>query len=187
MIRKVLGNEENKESLILQKCSNCSEGLGKQLCSSCNKCFCQDCIDKGIITKLQEKAPLGINGGCFNANTIEQQYLRKYILDEGLSFSNVYKDLLNDLEGKKYFFLLNYRIVLKSERQFRREDELCEPCFAELWNELLYKYRVSIANSLPREIRRRPNCWYGNECRTQTYNIEHARRFNHICDKVDSN
>lgn len=79
------------------------------------------------------------------------------------------------------------RIILKSKLLLKKEDVTCDSCFKQLWNELLYNYRISINDSLPREVGERPNCWYGDECRTQVHNIEHARRFNHICRKVALN
>ncbi len=75
------------------------------------------------------------------------------------------------------------RIKLKSGKEYKKDSELCLPCFNRLWNELLYIYRVSIQGFLPKEVRERPNCWYGNECRTQIHKQDHAKKYNHICDK----
>lgn len=30
----------------------------------------------------------------------------------------------------------------------------------------------------------RSNCWYGKDCNTQTHNLIHAKKLNHICDNV---
>ena len=46
----------------------------------------------------------------------------------------------------------------------------------------LCRYREALpAGELPDAVLRRPNCWYGSECRTQVHNRQHAERLNHIC------
>ena len=36
---------------------------------------------------------------------------------------------------------------------------LCYPCMEAVWDELLYKYRRSIQEMLPKEVKRKPKCW----------------------------
>lgn len=60
---------------------------------------------------------------------------------------------------------------------------MCADCFERLWAELLYCYRESINGNLPKEVRERPDCWYGHECHTQVHNADHAKKYNHVCER----
>ena len=63
--------------------------------------------------------------------------------------------------------------------------ECCGRCAEDAFSQLLYKYRQAIpAGDLPDAVTRRPNCWYGKECRTQSHNHAHAEQKNHICDNT---
>lgn len=53
------------------------------------------------MAKLQTRVPLEMNAGSFSGNLIEQQHVKKYICDQGLTFANVYNNMLKDLEDKK--------------------------------------------------------------------------------------
>ncbi|CAD5117087.1 DgyrCDS5900 [Dimorphilus gyrociliatus] len=57
----------------------------------------------------------------------------------------------------------------------------------ELWLELmeiLGNGVLTLNRSLcGRDITRRPNCWYGSECRTQGHNVPHAKAYNHVCSR----
>eukprot|EP00826_Nyctotherus_ovalis_P060879 TRINITY_DN8598_c0_g1_i1.p1 TRINITY_DN8598_c0_g1~~TRINITY_DN8598_c0_g1_i1.p1 ORF type:complete len:255 (-),score=43.16 TRINITY_DN8598_c0_g1_i1:434-1198(-) len=100
--------EEEKAvvSALLPSCTSCLQKSAvssnqTQKCASCDKFFCLLCVSKGAITRLQSKAPLTMNVGCLNKNIIEQQHLTRYIHGNGLTFTQVYENLLNDLVAKK--------------------------------------------------------------------------------------
>eukprot|EP00826_Nyctotherus_ovalis_P051979 TRINITY_DN6535_c0_g1_i9.p1 TRINITY_DN6535_c0_g1~~TRINITY_DN6535_c0_g1_i9.p1 ORF type:complete len:208 (+),score=37.49 TRINITY_DN6535_c0_g1_i9:672-1295(+) len=100
--------EEDKKSPseVVLNCANCStigcvDFTQNTLCVVCNKYFCQACIGKGYMTELRARIPLEMNAGSFSGNLIEQQHVRKYICDQGLTFANVYSSMLKDLEDKK--------------------------------------------------------------------------------------
>lgn len=71
--------------------------------------------------------------------------------------------------------------------RYKKDDNICNPCFDALWGKLLYQYRISINAQMPPTVRNRPNCWYGNQCRTQLHKLNHAEKFNHICEKTQIN
>jgi hypothetical protein len=92
------------QGFLAYRCSNClllGNASPIPTCANCGKYFCQTCIGRGVMTKLQSKSPLGINPSCFNGNMIEHQHVIKYMNDNGLTFSNVYENTLKDLEDKK--------------------------------------------------------------------------------------
>ena len=58
-------------------------------------------------------------------------------------------------------------------------------CLSPAWSAMLYAYRAAIpAADLPADVAARPNCWYGQECRTQLHNLGHAQRLNHVCART---
>lgn len=100
--------EESKVPLnfVSPVCSSCLQMSAArsdqvQTCTSCNKFFCLTCISKGGITKLRSKAPSGMNLGSLNSNIVEQRHLARYISSNGLTFTQVYENLLSDLVASK--------------------------------------------------------------------------------------
>ncbi|KAA6325517.1 MAG: hypothetical protein EZS28_054058, partial [Streblomastix strix] len=58
----------------------------------------------------------------------------------------------------------------------------CNACFIRIAGKLLLKYRLGIdKNDLPNQFKSKPNCYWGHNCRTQSHNVGHAQRFNHLC------
>jgi len=51
----------------------------------------------------------------------------------------------------------------------------------DVWLDLIFKYRLSVQNSMPAQVKSRPDCWYGKECYTQGHNSHHAQKYNHAC------
>ena len=72
---------------------------------------------------------------------------------------------------------------MMSDVELKKSDAICRNCMTPIWIDLIFKYRVSIQNLLPEGIKRRPNCWWGKECRTQTHNPAHSKHYNHICEQ----
>ncbi|TPX65324.1 hypothetical protein SpCBS45565_g05260 [Spizellomyces sp. 'palustris'] len=61
----------------------------------------------------------------------------------------------------------------------------CTTCATRLFCEICYLYREDIdPEALPTAVRSRPDCWYGRECRTQSHNVMHAQRLNHVCPRT---
>eukprot|EP00035_Acanthoeca_spectabilis_P012131 m.214903 g.214903 ORF g.214903 m.214903 type:complete len:533 (-) comp15537_c0_seq8:17-1615(-) len=61
----------------------------------------------------------------------------------------------------------------------------CGSCSDQLWRRAVDDWRFAADASLvPAHAQSRPNCWYGQECRTQVHNAGHAARFNHICPRT---
>ena len=92
---------------------------------------------------------------------------------EGLTVGKLTKELINKLQKREFKY-----------KDLKTDNEVCKKCFVQVWEVLLYKYRVSIKSKLPESVNKRSDCWYGKECRTQKHDKEHAKTYNHICENT---
>lgn len=49
---------------------------------------------------------------------------------------------------------------------------------------MVLRYRGAIKDQLPSDIKNRPKCWYGVNCKTMIHNEDHAKKLDHICEQV---
>ncbi|KAJ3904684.1 hypothetical protein F5879DRAFT_954081 [Lentinula edodes] len=64
---------------------------------------------------------------------------------------------------------------------WKEDDCLCQSCFKSFLIENLWVWLRQVkANSAPLA----ENCWYGYNCRTQTHNLAHAQKLNHLCEQT---
>ncbi len=112
-------------------------------------------------------------------NAHEQEILKDYMSGRGITLKKVFDSMLDDMVAKKW----TYKNGLNADVTLAKTDVLCEDCFANIWSDLLYRYRVSVSSMMPAEVKKRKDCWYGKDCKTQRHNDDHAKKLSHICEK----
>ncbi|ESO97402.1 hypothetical protein LOTGIDRAFT_159433 [Lottia gigantea] len=94
------------------------------------------------------------------------------------------KELLKICLEKKESGVYNGRATY-AEVNLNSNSVLCYACGLRNFKELVYQYRCDIPEEdLPDEVNKKPNCYWGKNCRTQKNKPQHATRFNHICEQT---
>ncbi|CAG5123369.1 unnamed protein product, partial [Candidula unifasciata] len=142
----------------------------------CQKADCQGC--------LAEFQDLNFGKQCLTSLVLDNHYeskvLTDYITSLGMSVKDLFKECLHKVHTGGYTFSNQARLT--SMHGFN--TPVCYGCGFQAFKELAYYYRKDIpAESLPKEVTSRPNCYWGKNCRTQKNKPEHAVRYNHICDQ----
>ncbi|KZV88578.1 hypothetical protein EXIGLDRAFT_772548 [Exidia glandulosa HHB12029] len=61
------------------------------------------------------------------------------------------------------------------------KDLLCETCLDKMIHARLWVWWVTVKKQAAPEERGKNDCWFGSDCRLQTYKADHAYRYNHAC------
>ncbi|KAL6057432.1 Kelch domain containing 4 [Balamuthia mandrillaris] len=154
-------------------------------CELCHRYYCDNYwgCTTGVgssLKPLSEHTFTSLPSNCLNHNQAEQDILLKYLSDQGKGVSDLWADCLNSLDsGDMIFSDVLTRINVQST------NNSCESCAQHVFKSLIYPYRSNIdAEDLPEEAKGRPDCHWGQNCRTQQHNISHAKRYNHICEQT---
>jgi len=161
-----------KEQIKQKKCRYCIseiKGNGAE-CTTCSKGACGNCCKSNKFLSLNIHNITAIPQSSFSKNEYEQKVLKDYINYQGIT--DLKKEILKTIVKEKWRY---------KGKELKQNDILCEDCFKNVWNELLYEYRKSINDSLPKKVKERSNCWYGKDCKTQAHNQDHAKKYNHVC------
>jgi len=159
-----------------EKCGSCNRpkitSAGPAaVCTLCRLKFCYTCKSSKGVYALEDHKVSGIPANAFAKNDHEKKILSDYLKEKKLDYEHdILPRMLSDMEATKW----TYKNTLGADINLTKRSEICDDCFATVWSDLLYRYRVSIQNILPETIRKRPNCWFGQECKTQTHNQQHA-------------
>ncbi|KAK7197003.1 FHA domain/Zinc finger, C3HC4 type (RING finger) containing protein [Novymonas esmeraldas] len=156
-----------------------------QRCHVCNLAFCHMYRAGGCVCGtempfklLREHEPItALPPQTLGGNVLEQGILSTYMASHGALVKDVWATAVAKLAAGEWvpdMTLINGAVTADSP--------VCQRCAAAVFAELLFHYRRSIAAAdLPDSVTRRPNCWYGKECRTQFHKPQHAQNFNHVC------
>ena len=94
-------------------------------------------------------------------------------------------DHVMDRAKKNNFSYLMDRKVMKVAPLVAREIKLddntvvCDLCWNDLWFQMVLAYRIEVAPIMPSNVRDRPICYWGINCRTMDHNADHAKKYNH--------
>ncbi|AYU76454.1 hypothetical protein, conserved [Leishmania donovani] len=156
-----------------------------QRCHVCHLAFCHlyraggcACTDGTSFQPFKEHEPFSVlPPQTFSGNTIEQNILSHYLASHSILVKDVWSAALAKFEGGEWvpdMVLINGAI--------RADSPVCRRCAATVFAGLLFAYRRHLASDeLPESVNKRPNCWYGKECRAQFHNEQHAQNYNHVC------
>lgn len=104
----------------------------------------------------------------------------EYLRSQNLTVQDMFNTICQKIASGEYS-----TSKTSNGKQARSTDYCCFACATQIFSQLVYNYRAAIPkSSLPREVAERQDCWYGRECRTQTHNLNHAKRLNHICENI---
>ncbi|KAG5510998.1 hypothetical protein GH5_07199 [Leishmania sp. Ghana 2012 LV757] len=174
------------------RCSACSSCFAErplcgrpQRCHVCSLAFCHlyraggcACSDVLPFKPFKEHEPPNeLPPQTFHGNTIEQGILSNYLASHRILVKEAWAAALAKFEVGEWvpdMILINGAM--------RTDSPVCRRCAAAVFAALLFNYRRQLASDeLPASVTKRPDCWYGKECRTQFLGHQHAQNFNHVC------
>jgi E3 ubiquitin-protein ligase CHFR len=93
--------------------------------------------------------------------------------------------MMKEIEKKKFSYIFDKKIMrvpplVSKEVPLSPDSAVCDLCWRELWFQMVFAYRNAITADLPSNVRDRPPCYWGINCRTMDHNQDHARKYNHI-------
>lgn len=140
----------------------------------CNKPTCKKCLTKFGNLNLD----VDFEESLINENPHESKLFSEWIHANGLTLQQVFADCMRRAQDGE--FKLNLVDV-----NSLHDRVVCRGCGFKLFRELAYQYRIDLENNeFIEKDKHRPNCFYGKNCRTQKHNMDHAKKFNHICEQT---
>ncbi|CAH8568419.1 unnamed protein product [Heterobilharzia americana] len=145
----------------------------RSFCSLINPNRCSAC-DGYCLSRVRDLTRYQVlPRGLLLNNCIETAYLNDYLVSQGIPIPLFIQQCLVNISTT-----VIYPFCTLSENSI-----VCTSCGENILRKLAYNYRISLpASQILSEAISRPDCRYGHYCRTQRNNIEHARRYNHICE-----
>ncbi|XP_021355138.1 E3 ubiquitin-protein ligase CHFR-like, partial [Mizuhopecten yessoensis] len=141
----------------------------------CKKIDCNGCIGKFKDINFGKKCLPNLILDNHHESDIFKNYLEK----SNLSVKYVLDQCLAKVDTGEFTFRDPTAVPINGD------TPLCYPCALRKFKDLAYLFRFSIPKAnLPGEVTARPDCHWGKNCRTQRHNINHAQRFNHVCDQT---
>lgn len=176
--------EERKRGRAGEQCVACNRykitaANPAVVCTLCQLKVCNDCKVARGINSLNNHKPTAIPDSALNGNEYERKLLSDYLKGKKVRITEILTRELTEMENNRW----TYKNSLNTDVALGRNDEICTDCFNTVWEDLVYRYREGIQSLMPEAVKKRQNCWYGKECKTQTHNPGHAKNFNHICNK----
>ncbi|EAR89588.2 FHA domain protein (macronuclear) [Tetrahymena thermophila SB210] len=191
------------------KCINCDKmmpqrndnNLYPQNCTICERSFCnlyfkQDCSSKYNSSishhlRLFQDIPIPqvLNNNVLSGREEEIQVLKDFIEDDEMRTLMIY-DYVNEnfvKQGKfKYEICQKYMKTTENKSfDINSDTPLCTNCWPNIWNQMVLKYRIAIKDQLPKNVKDKPDCWYGVNCYTR--NPQHNKIYNHACPQIQKN
>eukprot|EP00742_Colponemidia_sp_Colp-10_P007413 GILJ01007980.1.p1 GENE.GILJ01007980.1~~GILJ01007980.1.p1 ORF type:complete len:538 (+),score=49.30 GILJ01007980.1:40-1614(+) len=162
-------------------------------CVGCKSHFCEQywgtCPNKGPISnfsKLSDHTFAALPANVLYSNPYERQVLEQVLTNKGKSVQDMFQEMLVQLDANNWSYPFSQHVLgVVASSAVKSDSYLCTRCAAVVFLDLCYRYRQSLNDDeLPAEAQNRSNCWYGKNCRTQTHNLNHAKRLNHICEQT---
>lgn len=139
---------------------------------------CSSIAGRGLLKAAKDASVTDVRSiNQFNA--YEVQVLKDYLTSKDITVQQMWNECIEKVESGDYTYCPPGRTPLTPD------TVLCSFCLPCVVSNLALKYRWDIdPEELPEEIRSRPNCWWGPNCRTQLHNANHCRTRNHICTQT---
>ncbi|RNA30277.1 E3 ubiquitin- ligase CHFR isoform X3, partial [Brachionus plicatilis] len=159
-------NQEMNRNPLLpkQNCTMCFTPYCN-LYWGCNKGGCKKCL-----VHFKDFVP---DNDCLNLlineNQYESQLFSDWVVRKNKKIEDIFQDCLAKLKlGKYRLQAVNINDAL--------DKIVCRKCAAKLFSELAYQFRSEISNEqiFNNDDQRRPDCYWGKECRTQKHNLNHS-------------
>eukprot|EP00826_Nyctotherus_ovalis_P035178 TRINITY_DN2998_c0_g3_i3.p1 TRINITY_DN2998_c0_g3~~TRINITY_DN2998_c0_g3_i3.p1 ORF type:complete len:231 (+),score=71.53 TRINITY_DN2998_c0_g3_i3:848-1540(+) len=164
-----------------EKCGGCEKKIKKSaaVCSLCHRRFCRDCKYFQEVVPIEKHKASSIPETAFGRNDYEKKILIDYLEKKQWNLVYEFKKKLKEMQTKKW----KYKDATNSLVTLKVSDTVCKKCFDIIWGDMLYRYRESLNSAMPETVKKRPKCWFGRECTAQARDLDHAKKYNHICEK----
>ncbi|EKF30959.1 hypothetical protein MOQ_005211 [Trypanosoma cruzi marinkellei] len=165
----------------------CSRPQNCQLCGAtyCNLYYegeggCRSYLN-GHLVRPQDSIPITtMPRTVFGGNTVERHIFSDYLSTKGIGLATVWRECMEKFQSGEWV-----PDIVCTNGELTGDSFLCVKCVYAVVDSLLFCYRLKVPrHELPESVTNRPNCWYGNKCRTQFHNTGHANRYNHVCYQV---
>lgn len=141
----------------------------------CKKAECLGCIGRFKDMNLGRKCLVNL----ILENPYESEILQNYLEEKKMALNEMRDICMQKLDEGTYKCIDQMRLNLTSERT------VCYPCALRNFKDLAYTFRSDIKKEdLPEAVRRRNDCYWGKNCRTQKNKPHHAQNFNHVCEQT---
>lgn len=164
-----------------ENCGGCEKKVKKPaaVCSLCHRRFCRDCKYFQEAVPLEKHKANSIPESAFSRNDYEKKILIDYLEKKQWTLAHEFKKKLKEMQARRW----KYKDAASSLVTLKPSDPVCRKCFDTVWGDMLYRYRESLNSAVPDAVKRRPKCWFGRECTAQARDLDHAKKYNHICEK----
>jgi E3 ubiquitin-protein ligase CHFR len=172
-------------------------GQFQQQCLLCKLYFCNlywDCPQKDLnhLAQVQgHKLPAELDDNFFRGNIIEVGILRSYMEKKHYSLNDIFQYMINNVLAKNAFrYEESLKIIPEHNGPIinifiRPETAVCKGCFARVWFQILFRYRIRIKKELDAPHNQKENCYFGINCPSMAADIDHAEGMDHICEQSD--
>ncbi|XP_056004862.1 E3 ubiquitin-protein ligase CHFR-like isoform X2 [Ostrea edulis] len=159
---------------LLQQCSLCLRAYCHAYWG-CRKAECLGCIGKFKDLVFGRKCLLNL----ILDNTYESEILKNYLEEKKMTLNEMRDVCMQKLDAG------TYRCTDQIRLQVTSDSTVCYPCALRNFKDLAYAFRADIKKEdLPEAVRRRADCYWGKNCRTQRNKPHHAQNFSHICEQT---
>jgi E3 ubiquitin-protein ligase CHFR len=138
----------------------------------CSQPGCNGCLS---LFKDMEVSEASLSSSI-NENPFEWNVLKDYLRGQSKTVKDMLRECISRLDSGQHHC---------SDLRITSDVVTCRRCALTPMKQLVYLYRSDIPTSdLPESARRRPDCHWGKNCRTQKHNASHAARYNHVCEQT---
>ncbi|CAK77621.1 unnamed protein product (macronuclear) [Paramecium tetraurelia] len=205
-IRSINGYQCQRRSVPHLNCGNCASKMPKFdlnekrlvfRCQLCENYFCtlynkncQQLSKKNPNARIERHAvPGNVDVQCFRQNQFELQAFLDYMKQKGLTTQDIFKYMLDNHISKGGFKYVEGKRTHKDPKRtidmlILNETPVCNQCFTLVWQQIVFRYRISIRDQMADKIKNRGQCWFGINCNTMTHNPQHAEKLDHICEQT---
>ncbi len=103
-----------------------------------------------------------------------------------INSKDLFDHMLENVNKEKFSYLMDRKVMkvpplVSREIKLDKNTVVCDLCWNELWFQMVLSYKIEQAAQFPSNVRDRPVCYWGINCRTMDHNTDHARKYNHCC------
>ncbi|ORX89903.1 PARP-domain-containing protein [Basidiobolus meristosporus CBS 931.73] len=141
--------------------------------------YCSLCNKEGSEIKHLSELKFG-NDHLAGFNSFEQCVANSFLRYNGISMNNLFHERVKDLVIETNAYERSW----SPSMPLSYDSKVCSGCGTKLLSMVVSEYLRLNAQKLPTELTSRPDCWYGDKCRTQHNNLAHSVHYNHLCQQT---
>ncbi|CAD8079111.1 unnamed protein product [Paramecium sonneborni] len=205
-IRPINGYQCQRRSVPHLNCNNCSSKMPKFdlnekrlvfRCDLCENFFCslynKNCLQlskKNPNVRLERhQVPKNVDVQIFRQNQFEFQAFLDFMKLKNLTTQDIFQYMLDNHISKGGFKYLESKRTHNDPKRtidmiILKDTPICQQCFTLIWQQIVFRYRISIRDQMIDKIKNRGQCWFGINCKTMVHNPGHAEKLDHICEQT---